>query len=154
MKTIKTVLSLSLLLIAAVVKGDLVTLTSGTGDVTLHENDILTGTGGSETHVSIAAGATVTLRDVDITAIPKNQNHMWPGISCEGSATIILEGANAVKGGAENYPGVMVPFECTLTIQGGGSLDASSSGFGAIRAALSPSASRWASISSRIPFAP
>ncbi len=131
MKTLKTVLSLSLLLIAAVVKGDLVTLTSGTGDVTLHENDILTGTGGSETHVSIAAGATVTLRDVDITAIPKNQNHMWPGISCEGSATIILEGANAVKGGAENYPGVMVPFECTLTIQGGGSLDASSSGFGA-----------------------
>ena len=107
------------------------TLIEATGEVTLSDGDVLTGTCGSETHVSIAAGATVTLRDVNITAIPQDQAHMWPGINCEGSATIILEGANAVKGGYEGCPGVMVPDGCTLVIQGDGSLDVSSNGYGA-----------------------
>ena len=133
MKTLKNIFGFAVLFIAFAAKGATVTLTSGTGEVTLQDNDVLTGTGGSETHVTIAAGATVTLRDVAITAISKEweAGHFWAGITCKGDATIVLQGANAVKGGHEDYPGIFVPMNSTLTIRGYGALDAGSNGYGA-----------------------
>ena len=80
--------------------------------------------------VAIADGATVTLRDVDISGV-NNPNYKYAGIMCEGDATIILEGANVVKGYDKDYPGIYVPPGKKLTIKGDGSLTASSSGRGA-----------------------
>ena len=107
----------------------IVTLTESTGEVTVGNGYVLTGTGGANTRVKIAAGATVTLRDVDITNIADYK--YWAGITCLGNATIILEGENKVKGGNPYYPGILIVKNCTLTIQGSGSLHASSNGFGA-----------------------
>ena len=109
-----------------------VTLTSETGAVTLNNGDVLAGTGGADTHVTIADGATVTLNGVTITSITNDDSHKWAGITCEGDATIRLADGttNIVKGGYRNS-GVYVPAGKTLTIQGGGSLDASSNGYAA-----------------------
>ncbi len=111
-----------------------VTLTSETGEVTLQNGETLTGTGGANTHVTIAAGATVTLSGVDITGIANDENHPWAGITCSGDATIILADGttNNVKGGYIYYPGIQVgPSGTTLTIRGSGTLNASSKGDGA-----------------------
>ena len=80
--------------------------------------------------VAIADGATVTLRDVDISGV-HNPDYKYAGIMCEGNATIILEGANVVKGYYKDYPGIYVPPGKKLTIKGDGSLTASSNGRGA-----------------------
>ena len=113
--------------------GSLITLTAETGDVTLNDNDVLTGTGGADTHVTIADGATVTLKDVTIDSIPIDGNHQWAGITCEGNARIIIEGTNTVKGHTR-CAGIHVPGDNgnpsnnkTLIIDGTGTLDASSS---------------------------
>ena len=107
----------------------LVTLTAETGDITLYNGQTLTGTGGADTHVVIAKGATVTLRDANITAFANS--HSWAGITCLGDATIVLEGENTVSG-AEEYPGIQPgPAGKTLTIQGDGSLDVSANDYGA-----------------------
>ena len=80
--------------------------------------------------ISIADGATVTLRDATILGID-DVDYMWGGINCQGDATIILEGENVVRGFYSFAPGIYVPQGKTLTIQGDGSLDASSNGYGA-----------------------
>ena len=93
--------------------------------------DLLTSTAGSSAHITVAAGATIKLKNATITSITDDYSHQWPGISCYDDATIILEGDNAVKGGYEDYPGIYVPENATLTIKGSGSLTASSNGQGA-----------------------
>ncbi len=98
-----------------------VTLNENSGDVTLQDGDVVTGTGGGNTHLMIADGATVTLNNVTNTAISHKKH--WPGIDCQGDATIILSGENAAKGDNQ-YPGVYVPEGKTLTIRGNGSLTA------------------------------
>ncbi len=105
-----------------------ITLTSSTGEITLSDGDILTGTGGTETHVSIAAGATVTLSNVDITSITNDDTHEWAGITCLGDAKIILADntVNKVKCGYEDYPGIQAAESGTLSIEGGGTLEATS----------------------------
>ena len=82
--------------------------------------------------ITIANNATVTLSNVDISGV-NNASYKWAGITCEGNATIILaEGTtNIVKGFYEYYPGIFVPASSILTIDGEGSLNASSNGFGA-----------------------
>ncbi len=92
---------------------------------TAQDGDVLTGTLTHNLQISIADGAQVTLRNVNI-----NGNGTWSyfgyaGITCEGDATIILEGANTVKGFECDYPGVYVPVGKTLIISGEGSLNAS-----------------------------
>ena len=80
--------------------------------------------------IVIVDGATVTLRDVTITGTYNsayNGQCEWAGITCEGDATIILEGTNNVTGYYENYPGIYVPPRGTLTIKGDGVLNASGS---------------------------
>ena len=104
---------------------NVVTLSSGSGEVQLLNGHILTGTGGANTKVTITDGATVTLSDVNITAIADDSDHRWSGISCWGNAVIVLgEGTtNTVKGGIRSS-GIYVPDYNTLTIQGGGTLNA------------------------------
>ena len=101
------------------------TLNSNTGYIELVEGDVVSGTGGGNTHVTIADGATVTLYNVNITNI-ENSNHQWAGITCLGNATIILKGHNDVEGGYHGA-GIYVPSGKTLTIQGDGSLTAQGS---------------------------
>ncbi|MBO4689330.1 MAG: InlB B-repeat-containing protein [Paludibacteraceae bacterium] len=98
-----------------------VTINSSTGELTLNDGQTITGTGGKETHVTIVDGATVTLRDVNITSIPRNSSHKWAGITCLGDATIILVGDNAITGGYYSA-GIFIPDHRTLTIRGNGSL--------------------------------
>ena len=96
-----------------------ITLDSNSGDVELYHGDVLTGTGGRNTHVVIRDGATVTLKGVTNTSVsPK-----WAGITCAGDATIILTGVNNVEGG-DNSPAILVPEGKTLTIRGDGTLNA------------------------------
>lgn len=85
---------------------------------------------------TIAAGATVTLDNVTINGT-NNQNYNWAGITCLGNATLILKDGteDTVKGFFDEYPGIYVPVNSTLTIQGGasgtGKLIASSNGYAA-----------------------
>ena len=107
--------------------GDLSTLST---NVIVSDGMTLTGKLNSEVKITIADGAIVTLQDVTIEG--KNWNRCeWAGISCEGDATIVLKGNNYVKGFQHYYPGIYVPEGHTLTIRGGGSLEAESNGFGA-----------------------
>lgn len=85
-------------------------LSQATSSVTLKNGDTATGTM-STGMVYIADVAEVTLRDVTVNG----------GISCNGSATIDLEGANTVGGGG--YSGITINHG-TLTIQGSGRLTA------------------------------
>ena len=98
-----------------------ITITASTGELLLGNGAVLDGTGGVGTRLMIAAGATVTLKDVTNTGITKAEN--IAGIECLGDATIILEGTNSVAG-RENAPGIFIPKGCTLTIRGSGSLTA------------------------------
>ena len=111
-----------------------------TQDLSKLENDyeapdgaLLTGTLSGNHKVSIEAGATVFLKNVTIKG-ENSESYKWAGITCEGSATIILVGTNTVKGFYQDYPGIYVPSYIyvpqngKLTIKGSGSLNASSNG--------------------------
>ena len=102
-----------------------------TEDTTVEDGYTITGTLKGDYKISIADGATVTLKDVNITCLSNDKATVnFAGITPLGDATILLEGTNTVKGGYENYPGVFVPVGKTLTIDGTGSLNASSNGYG------------------------
>ncbi len=75
-------------------------------------------------------GATVTLNNATITGT-NSDSYLWAGINCENNATIILEGTNNVTSFWEDYPGIYIAPGETLTIQGSGTLNASSNGWGA-----------------------
>ena len=94
--------------------------------------DVLTGTLKENVKITIADGATVTLDNVTINGANLGDFN-WAGITCDGDATIILKdgSTNTVTGFNSNYPGIQVSSEGTLTIQGTGSLTASSNGRGA-----------------------
>ena len=93
-----------------------------TSNYVAKDDDVLTGTLGSNVKISVADGATVTLQDMTINGT-NNESYAWAGINCEGDATIILKGANSVRG-FYKYPGIYVPQGKTLTIKGDGSLNA------------------------------
>ena len=106
-------------------------LSALTSDRKARNGDLVTGRLAGNYKISIADGATVTLRDVTINGVSEfdddySRLYEWAGITCEGDATIILEGENTVKGFFAYYPGIHVPEGKTLTIKGDGSLDASS----------------------------
>jgi hypothetical protein len=116
---------------------NVIDLQNVTTNTTFHNGDVLTGTLTHHVKLSIANGATVTLRDVTINGAYSSQQdpssngllYEWAGITCDGDATIILEGTNKVKGFNSYYPGIL-PGKglSTLVIQGSGSLEASSNG--------------------------
>ena len=72
----------------------------------------------------IAHGATVTLRNATINSDGWYEAN-FAGITCNGDATIILEGDNVVRGFSDNYPGIQINEGSTLTIMGNGSLTVS-----------------------------
>ena len=103
---------------------DLATITA---DYEAKDGETLTGTLASNVKISIAAGATVTLKDVNITNLGNGCD--WAGINCPGNATLVLEGTNTVcagrgSDGYNNYPGIYIAPDKTLTIQGDGTLTA------------------------------
>ena len=109
---------------------EVIDLSKLTEDYEAKDGDTLTGTLGENVKISIADGATVTLKDVTINGV-NEETYKLAGINCEGNAKLILEGENNVKGFYDEYPGIFVPVDKTLTIDGTGSLNASSNGYGA-----------------------
>lgn len=103
---------------------DLSTLTA---DYEAKDGETLTGTLANNVRISIADGATVTLKNVNITNLGNNCN--WAGIECSGDATLVLEGTNEVCPGSNGdglseYPAIYIAPDKTLTIQGDGTLTA------------------------------
>ena len=88
-------------------------------DYEAKDGDILTGTLGENVKISIAAGATVTLNGVTINGT-NHSDYSWAGLTCEGSATIILAdgSTNIVKGFYSGYSGIYVPQNKSLIIKG------------------------------------
>ena len=111
-------------------------LASITENTVIPDGAVLTGTLLVNKKISIADDATVTLNNVTIEG-ENNKSYNWAGITCDGDATIILEGDNTVKGFYFFYPGIYIAKGYTLTIDGTGKLNASSNvnesndGFGA-----------------------
>lgn len=95
-----------------------VDLSTVTTDSEFEDYDELTGTLGTKVKISIADGAAVTLRDVDINGNGALDWGNYAGITCIGDATIILKGTNSVRGFGSKYPGIFIPSGKTLTIQG------------------------------------
>ncbi len=106
--------------------------TEPSGFTTATNGMTITGTLNVNVKVSIDPGATVTLDGITINGV-NNSSYQWAGLTCLGDATIILKDGttNNVKGFFPQYPGIFVPEGKTLTIQGTGSLNASSNGVGA-----------------------
>ena len=113
---------------------NLIVLDTLSRDCVVPDNTRLTGTLNGFYKVSIADGATVSLRDVNINLDPSGYDEVWDtqyrwaGITCEGNATIYLERENTVKGFCNEYPGIFVPEGKTLIIYGSGTLNAISGG--------------------------
>lgn len=99
-----------------------INLSGVTRDTVARNGDVLTDTLKNYVKVSIANGAVVTLRDAYILGI-NWEITPWAAITCEGDATIILEGSNRLIPFHTTYPGIFVPVGNTLTIRGDGSLD-------------------------------
>lgn len=95
-------------------------------DYEAQDGDTLTGTLAGQYKITVADGATVTLKDATITCLSGSTK--YDGIALLGDATILLEGENTVKGGYKYNAGIFVPEEKTLTIDGTGSLNVSSGG--------------------------
>lgn len=117
-----------------------VTMTQGTttdlstlsADHTAQNGETLTGQLKASHKISIAAGATVVLKNVDINYDKTLTASSYAGINCLGDATLIISGANnKVKGFNVGYPGIFVPSGSTLTITGSGTLDVLSDEYGA-----------------------
>lgn len=109
-----------------IVFGTMVDLGTDGLDITLTDGQVLTGTSNYYSHVTIADGATVTLHNVNITNLKGNHGY-WAGVTCEGDATIVLSGTNALKGNYSYQPGLRPgPAGTTLTLRGGGKLTAES----------------------------
>ncbi|MBQ6152376.1 MAG: hypothetical protein IJJ15_01350 [Ruminococcus sp.] len=102
---------------------DLSTLTAA---YEAQDGDVLINALSGDYQITIAAGATVTLRDATITCLTTDA--AFAGITPLGDATILLEGTNTVKGGHRRMPGIYIPANKTLTIDGTGSLVAYSGG--------------------------
>lgn len=103
--------------------GAAVNLATLSNDYTAQSGDVLTGTPGKDIRIIIADGATVTLQNVSINA----DGTVYPGIRCNGDATLLLVGSNTVNGRYDDYPGIFPgPKGKTLVIRGNGSLSASS----------------------------
>lgn len=94
----------------------------------LQDGATVTGKLSAIEYISIADGATITLKDVEISGVD-NMVYQWAGLNCKGNATVILENYNYLKGFYSHYPGIHVPFNKTLTLKGNGALTARSNGY-------------------------
>lgn len=107
--------------------GTTLDLSTVTADTTVADGYTITGTLANNVKISIAAGATVTLKNASINADCTWTSGNYAGLNCLGDATITLEAGttNTVKGFNKTYPGIHVPSGKTLTINGTGALAAS-----------------------------
>ena len=107
--------------------GTTLDLSTVTADTTVADGFTITGTLANNVKISIADGATVTLKNASINADCTWTSGNYAGLNCLGDATITLEAGttNTVKGFNMNYPGIHVPSGKTLTINGTGALAAS-----------------------------
>lgn len=114
-----------------------VDLSTLTADETARDGAVIHGTLGGNYKVSIADGATVTLSNAVINA-DGSLTGAWAGLTCEGNATIVLAAGSesVVKAFNNEYPGIFVPVDCMLTIQGTGSLTASAKSAEAMAAGI------------------
>jgi hypothetical protein len=107
--------------------------TEPSGYATATDGMTITGTLSANVKVSIDPGATVTLNNATIDGISINNDnsnsYKWAGITCNGDATIILNGNNSVAA-FYGSSGIYIPSGSTLTIQGPGSLTANGRGTG------------------------
>lgn len=115
---------------AAAFAGTTINLSLVTSDTVAQSGDTLTDTLGGNFKISIADSATVTLNGVTINGV-NDSVYSWAGITCEGSCTIILKGENKITGFYEGFPGIFVPEDNDLYIEGEGSLEARSNGYAA-----------------------
>ena len=103
-------------------KSDVVYLSTLNADYEAQDGDVLTGELPGGIHLTIAAGASVTLKDVTIT------NTSRSGIKCAGNAIINLVGTNSITSTSLYNSGIQVGGSGTkLTIQGSGSVTATGS---------------------------
>ena len=111
--------------------GDLSKLTEEDpeGYATATDGMTITGTLSANVKVCIADGASVTLKDATINGTNMDY-YSWAGITCLGDVTISLSGTNTVKGFDGDYPGIYIVQGKTLTINGDGTLNASTNGYG------------------------
>ena len=117
--------------------GATVDLSTLTANYEAADGDVLTGELKKKVKISIANDAKVTLNDAIINSKgSSSSSYPWAGITCLGNCTIVLSGSNTVYGFYRDYPGIQAAKqvgdgeEYTLTIEGDGSLVASSSGKG------------------------
>lgn len=98
---------------------NIVDLSLVTTDMTLTDSCMAYGKLNGSYQISIAANASVTLRDVDITSLT---NCLYPGLTCLGDAYITIKGINTVISGiTEGFclsPGIFIPEDSTLNIFG------------------------------------
>ena len=92
---------------------------------------IIKGTLNGHHKICIAPDATVILRDASIWTGTMSDSSPFAGITCLGNATIRLEGANSVSSFHRYFPAISVPADCTLVIDGPGSLNAQGGNEGA-----------------------
>lgn len=119
---------------AATTFASTIDLSTVTNDTEFTNGDVVTGTlllgaGGQFPKLTIADGASVTLRDavVNVRGL-SGSSFAWPAIACNGNATIVLEGENTVNGLYGDYPAIYVPYVGSLTIKGTGALTVSANG--------------------------
>ena len=110
-----------------------VDLSTVTADTTVADGYTITGTLANNVKISIADGATVTLKNASINADGTWTSGDYAGLNCLGDATITLEAGttNTVKGFKMTYPGIHVPSGKILTINGTGALTVSPNTSGA-----------------------
>ena len=92
------------------------------GDYEAKDGEILTGKLSGDKKITIADGATVILRNANITSLSDVAG--YAGVTPLGDAAILLEGENTVRG-SDHYPAVYAAAGHTLHIGGTGSLNAS-----------------------------
>ena len=105
-------------------QGQTTNLANLKADHTAVNGETLTGALAASHKISIAAGATVILNNVDINygTTLTTATSLYAGITCLGDATLIVSGTDYVKSFDDGYPGIFVPSGHTLTITGSGML--------------------------------
>lgn len=103
---------------------NLADLTTDNSEYVVQDGETLTGKLKNNVMISIADGATVTLSGVTIN-IDAEFGCFWAGLTCLGDATIFLaDGTENIVKGFHNRPGILIPKDKTLTIDGNGKLNA------------------------------
>ena len=125
MKKVTLFLALGLLL-SLTTQAKTIDLATYDAAVAAQDGDVITGVMSTTKpfQLKIADQATVTLRDVTIEGV-NDEDYKWAGITCNGHATIILEGENTVRGFYEKWPGIQINKGKNLTIKGSGILNVS-----------------------------